>query len=247
MSYVGCANDNIKQVVRAKYDAIACGEIDSGYYMAEDAYEGVAGYEQSADLQLGCGLPFEFTAIQRGEYVLDLGSGAGLDAFIASKYTGSSGYVLGLDISPAMINRARANAQSIGVSNVEFHLGDIEAMPFEDASIDVVISNCTLNLVPDKAAAFAEIHRVLRPGGRFVIADVVKNGDIDDVILMETEAYAGCAMKYEQYLDLIKQTGFARVTSRSVKALDLPQGSDILFSIVVSGDRSHLKHEHTGV
>lgn len=235
-----CQREQVKQRVRAKYDAIACGELDSGYCMAENAYDNVDGYVAAADLQLGCGLPFEFTQIQPGERVLDLGSGAGMDAFIAMRHTGPTGSVLGLDLSEAMVARARKNAKDIGAGNVTFLQGDIEAMPFDDAHVDVIISNCTLNLVPDKGAAYSEIYRVLRPGGRFIIADVVRDPNASESQVQDAEAYAGCAagaMEFGRYLDLIKMVGFAEFKTQSVRALDLPQGKDVLKSVVVCGHR----------
>ncbi|MDE2956192.1 MAG: methyltransferase domain-containing protein [Bacteroidota bacterium] len=240
-----CAQNSVKDQVRAKYDQIACGEADSGFCMAEGAYDEVDGYVGAADLKLGCGLPFEFTGIKPGERVLDLGSGAGMDAFIAMRHTGPAGTVWGVDLSSAMVDRARRNAQEIGAGNVTFLEGDIEAMPFDAASVDVVISNCTLNLVPDKMAAYAEIHRVLRPGGRFVIADVVRSTGASEVLVQQAEAYAGCAagaMEFKRYLELIRNAGFAEVTTPSVRALDLPQGRDILKSVVICGSRSAKTH-----
>ena len=235
-----CCNPQVKEEIRAKYDAIACGDRESGFCMAEGAYEEVDGYVAAADLQLGCGLPFEFTRIQPGERVLDLGSGAGMDAFIAARHTGPTGSVRGLDLSRAMVDRARINAQDVGANNVEFFQGDIESMPFEDASVDLVISNCTLNLVPDKAAAYAEIYRVIRPGGRFVIADVVRFPDVDEDLVLAAEAHAGCAagaMVLSPYLELITRAGFTRVATLRVSALDLPFGRQVLQSVIISGNR----------
>lgn len=242
---ISCEPDRIKQDIRAKYDAIACGDLNSGFCMAEGTYDQTDGYVASADLQLGCGLPFDFTNIQPGERVLDLGSGAGMDAFIALRHTGPTGTVWGLDMSPAMVDKARRNAEELGADNVIFFLGDIEEMPFEDASVDLVISNCTLNLVPDKDVAYAEIYRVLRPGGRFVIADVVRCSGVDEDLIQAAEAHAGCsagAVEMRPHLDLINAAGFSSVTVQSVKALELPQGANVIQSIIVCGQRPALEH-----
>ena len=245
-----CATDQTKQDVRAKYDAIARGDLDCGCSMADGLYDQVEGVVEVADLKLGCGLPFEFTDIQPGEQVLDLGSGAGMDAFIAMRHVGPTGSVWGLDMSSSMVDRARQNAREIGADSVTFLEGDIEAMPFDDASVDVVISNCTLNLVPDKAVAYTEIYRVLRPGGRFVIADVVRSAGASEALVQAAEEYAGCAagaMEFELYVELIRSIGFARVNVPSVRALELPQGSDILKSAIICGSRPAKIHAGVSV
>ena len=234
----------MKEAVRAKYDAIAKGKLESGFCMADRAADQTCGYESNADLNLSCGLPLEYAQIRPGELVLDLGSGAGLDAFIARKHTGTSGRVIGLDFAPAMVEKARKNAIEIGADNVEFHIGDIESMPFEDASFDVVVSNCTLNLVPDKDAAFRQVFRVLRPGGRFVMADVVVDGLISPNELGEAEEIAGCvagAMDIDEYLELIKRAGFECVEQLEMKSLNLPRKYAALKSTTVTGWRPHLK------
>ncbi len=170
---------SVKKSVRDKYDAIARGKLDSGYCMVN--YEYQPGYHSEADLGLGCGTPVEHADLRSGETVVDLGSGAGLDAMIASPLVGEKGMIFGIDIAPSMVTRASKNASKAGVKNVLFQEGDIDKLPFEDSSIDVVISNCTLNLVPDKASAYSEIARILRLGGRFVVSDVVVDGNIAEV------------------------------------------------------------------
>lgn len=177
----------LRTAVREKYAAVARGEVlsccgPSGetdeVNMIGDAYDGVEGYVPDADLGLGCGLPVEHAGLAEGQTVLDLGAGAGLDAFVARRIVGEGGLVLGVDFTPEMVEKARANAAKLGYANVRFEHGDIEALPLAEASVDVVISNCVLNLVPDKARAFAEMARVLRPGGHFCVSDVVTRGDL---------------------------------------------------------------------
>jgi arsenite methyltransferase len=167
-----------------------------------------------ANLGLGCGLPTGFAAIQEGETVLDLGSGAGVDVFIAARQVGPSGKAIGVDMTPEMIWRARQNALQGGYSNVDFRLGEVESMPIESQSVDVVISNCVLNLVPDKRRAFSEIHRVLKAGGRVAISDVVSYGQIPESIRQDAEAWAGCisgAVDQDEYLEIMRDTGLENV------------------------------------
>ncbi len=242
MSATATLDYSLEEEIRAKYNAIAKGELDSGFCMADRSSEDTCGYEVAADLNLSCGFPLHYTRIQPGEIVLDLGSGAGLDAFIAREHTGSSGRVIGLDFAPAMVEKARMHAAAIGANNVEFHLGNIERMPFEDACVDVVISNCTLNLVPDKNAAYRQIFRVLRPGGRFVIADVVIDGLIAPDVLCAAEHYAGCvagALKVGQYMDIIQRAGFEHIQQLEIKSMNLPREYEVLKSLTVTGRRPH--------
>jgi arsenite methyltransferase len=183
------------------------------------------GYVADADLALGCGIPTESAQIREGQRVLDLGSGAGNDVFIAQTLVGESGYVIGVDMSEAMIERANANKKKLGLNNVEFRFGEIEALPVESNSIDVVLSNCVLNLVPDKRKAFAEIFRALRPGGRFSISDVVLNGELPLQLQQAAEMYAGCvsgALQRETYLRVIQEVGFENITICKEKNSTLP-------------------------
>lgn len=232
------SNDQLRETVRRKYSAIArsaapgcqtscCGgeQSEVEYSMIGDAYEGVGGYVPEADLGLGCGLPVEHAGLEPGHVVLDLGSGAGLDAFVARSIVGDAGRVIGVDMTAEMIARARTNAQQSGFDNVEFRLGEIEYLPVLSDSVDVVISNCVLNLVPDKAQAFAEIYRVLKPGGRFCISDVVASRELPDWVKGIAEAYAGCvsgAIPKESYLELVRATGFDRVTVATEKRIEVP-------------------------
>lgn len=231
-------NDSItiKEEVRRKYDEIAvnnqkagccgpscCGASD--ITMIGDEYDGVEGYFADADLGLGCGMPTELADISEGDTVLDLGSGAGLDVFVARTIVGDAGRVVGIDMTESMISKARENATKLGYTNVEFRHGDIENMPVETNSIEVVISNCVLNLVPDKKAAFAEMYRVIRPGGHFCVSDIVIRGNLPDSVRRSAELYAGCvggAIAAEQYLTLISGAGFSNVEVVKEKAIDVP-------------------------
>jgi len=224
--------------VRQKYDAIARDQLDSGYCMVD--YKPQQGYHAQADLGLGCGTPVDHADLTSGEIVLDLGSGAGLDAMIASPLVGEKGMVYGLDIAQSMVDRAKSNALEVGVNNVFFQEGDIEQLPFEDSSIDVVISNCTLNLVPDKLAAYSEIRRVLRLGGRFIISDVVIEGDPDPTLLREAEEIAGCvagASRKNAYLQLISSVGFTDIEIVRSHRLKVINDHDGLESLTIRAYR----------
>jgi len=194
-----------------------------------------------ANLGLGCGLPTGFAAFQKGETVLDLGSGAGVDVFIAAQQVGPAGKAIGVDMTPEMIWRARQNAQQASYPNVEFRLGEIESLPVETGSVDVVISNCVLNLVPDKARAFAEIFRVLKSGGRIVISDIVSYGNIPDAIRQDAEAWAGCisgAVDREGYLEIIRAAGITNVQIVQQVDYDAYRGSEYGFaSVTVLGKK----------
>ena len=233
-------NDQLRDTVRQKYAEIAtrrptacsstscCGTAPqpaNDFSMIGDAYAGVSGYLAEADLGLGCGLPVEHAGLDTGQTVLDLGSGAGLDAFVARRAVGDTGHVIGVDMTAEMIARARQNAQDSGYDNVEFRLGEIEHLPVLSDSIDVVISNCVLNLVPDKARAFAEIYRVLRPGGHICISDVVASRALPGWVKGIAEAYAGCvsgAIPKKDYLELIERTGFDTVAVAAERRIEVP-------------------------
>lgn len=231
--------DQVREVVRHKYAEIAkgrsgghaesccgCAQTDAGdFSMIGDAYDGISGYVADADLGLGCGLPVEHAGLQPGQTVLDLGSGAGLDVFVARSEVGAEGHVIGVDMTAEMIARARDNAEKSGFTNVEFRLGEIEHLPIRSDSVDVVISNCVLNLVPDKAAAFAEIYRVLRPGGHFCISDIVASRELPDWVKGIAEAYAGCvagAIPKESYLQVIEDAGFRQINLASERRIEVP-------------------------
>lgn len=192
--------------------------------MAE-SYTDLGGYVPEADLGLGCGLPTQFARIQPGDTVIDLGSGAGNDAFVARHETGPTGKVIGIDFTPAMVERARRNAEARGLNNVEFRLGDIEAMPVSDDLADVVVSNCVLNLVPDKPAVFREMFRVLKPGGHFSVSDIVLVGELPEGIQQAAELYAGCvsgAIDQEAYLGGLREAGFQNLTLQKARPIALP-------------------------
>ena len=190
-----------------------------------DDYSHLEGYNKDADLGLGCGLPTEHAAIRPGDTVIDLGSGAGNDAFVARSIVGESGQVIGLDFAGAMLTKARNNARKLGFANVRFVKGDIEEMPFESDLADVIVSNCVLNLVPDKRRAFGEMFRVLRPGGHFCVSDIVLKGELPDELIDDATMYAGCvsgAIQEEEYLAIIHEAGFGGISIRKRKEIILP-------------------------
>ena len=235
--------EQIKEMVKQKYSEIAlqdkeinsCSCCGSGscsteaYTIMSEDYSQLEGYNEDADLGLGCGLPTQFAKIKEGDIVIDLGSGAGNDCFIARAETGETGKVIGIDFTPAMINKARMNAEKRGFNNVEFRQGDIENMPVSSNSVDVAVSNCVLNLVPNKQAVFKEIYRVLKVGGHFSISDIVLTGSLPDKIQSAAEMYAGCvsgAIQKAEYLDYIKQACFQNIIIQKEKPIIVPD--DIL-------------------
>jgi SAM-dependent methyltransferase len=179
---------------------------------------------EGADLGLGCGAPIGLLELKPGETVLDLGSGAGIDAFLAAREVGPQGRVIGVDMTPQMLERARKNAASTGHDNVEFREGRLEALPVEDASIDAITSNCVINLVPDKAAVFREVARVLKPGGRMVVADIVLDAPLPEAVAQDIAAWVGCisgALPRQEYIRLVESSGLG-----SVEVLkDIDQGA----------------------
>lgn len=227
----------MKTTVREKYAEIAlqsretnaascCGVGTPGTYtIMSESYAQLEGYNPDADLALGCGLPTEFAHIEPGDTVLDLGSGAGNDCFVARAATGDSGKVIGVDFTPEMIRKARMNAEKLGFNNVEFRQGDIEDLPVSDNSTDVIVSNCVLNLVPNKARVFSEIMRTLRPGGHFSISDIVLVGQLPKALQQSAELYAGCvagAIQQEEYLNMIREAGFENITVQKQKPILIP-------------------------
>jgi ubiquinone/menaquinone biosynthesis C-methylase UbiE len=232
-------DDQLREMVRRKYAEIAenartsgfaskcCGpESGAAYSMIGDAYDGVGGYVADADLGLGCGLPVEHAGLQPGQVVLDLGSGAGLDAFVARRLVGAEGRVIGVDMTAEMVSRARENARRQGLENVEFRLGEIEHLPVRSESVDVAISNCVLNLVPDKRRAFIEIYRVIKPGGHICISDVVSSAPLPDWVKGVAEAYAGCVagtLPRADYLEQIRAAGFSAIEIAAERVIEVPQ------------------------
>jgi len=246
----------LKETVREKYAGIATQPADTGccgggsccgsgsYTVFSESYNHLDGYVPEADLQLGCGIPTAFAGIREGDTVADLGSGAGNDCFVARELTGATGRVIGIDFTDAMVEKARANAIATGYQNVEFIKGDIEKIPLPDGTADVVISNCVLNLVPDKNRAFMEIRRILKPGGHFCISDVVTLGDVPEKIRNDAEMYAGCvagAPDREVYLDIIRRAGFTGIHIPSEKNIPLPHA--LLAGIL---DETETKQYHAG-
>ena len=252
----------LKDLVKNKYSQIAlqsadenrascCGSSDCStevYNIMSDSYTNMEGYNPEADLGLGCGLPTEFALIKKGDTVLDLGSGAGNDCFVARAQAGESGKVIGVDFTPIMIEKARENAEKRGFNNVEFRLGDIEKLPLTANSVDVVVSNCVLNLVPNKKRVFNEIMRVLKPGGPFSISDVVLNGNLPLELTKQAEMYAGCvsgAIQKEDYLQLIDKCGFENKVIQKEKPIVIPD--DILKSYVNDEDIALMKNKEIGI
>ena len=264
-------DEELKELVRQKYGEIAlqdkefnqascCGAGGCStevYNIMTDDYTNIAGYKAEADLGLGCGLPTQYAGIKSGDTVIDLGSGAGNDCFVARSETGETGKVIGIDFTPAMVEKARANAETLGFNNVEFRQGDIEKMPVTSNVADVIVSNCVLNLVPNKDGVFKEIYRVLKPGGHFSISDVVLIGDLPEALRSAAEMYAGCvsgAVAKDVYLDLIKTNGFDSIKVQKEKQIHIPadilknyldeaaisefnSGSSGIFSITVSAQK----------
>ena len=231
----------IKELVKEKYTAIAeqskdqnatscCGATssccgDDVYNIMADDYSKLDGYNPDADLGLGCGLPTEFAKMKEGDTVIDLGSGAGNDAFIARRIVGEQGKVLGIDFTEAMINKARANAEKLQYKNVEFRHGDIDDMPVTANYADVIVSNCVLNLVPNKYKVISEIYRVLKPGAHFSISDIVLEGPLPARWKEVAEFYAGCvsgAIQKQTYLETIAEAGFTNIILQKEKEIIIP-------------------------
>lgn len=252
------AAENLKEIVREKYGQLAreggsccgptscCGPAagEQPFIRINEDYTGLEGYVKDADLGLGCGLPLDAADLRPGQTVVDLGSGAGNDAFIARRIVGDSGKVIGVDMTPDMIRKARGNAAKAGFANVEFRLGEIEALPVETDSADRVISNCVLNLVPDKARAFREMHRILKPGGGFGISDVVLEGELPEDLRRAAELYVGCiagAMQKDAYLEDLRKAGFTDVRVMKEKTLEVPE--DLLKAYLGEGKAKSLRQD----
>ncbi|KAB1064350.1 arsenite methyltransferase [Salibacter halophilus] len=255
-------SEELKETVRKKYSEIAeqdkaenqsscCGADGTSqkvYNIMTDDYTKIDGYNEEADLGLGCGLPTQFAQIKEGDTVIDLGSGAGNDCFVARHETGDKGKVIGIDFTDAMITKARANAEKLGYNNVEFRQGDIEDMPVNDNVADVIVSNCVLNLVPDKQKVIQEIHRTLKPGGHFSISDIVLVGELPEELRNDAEMYAGCiggAIQKDDYLGHIKEAGFENITIQKEKTITIPD--DILSKYLSNEKMEEFKNGDIGI
>lgn len=254
--------EDIKRLVKEKYNAIAlqskeqnessccgsgCCTGDVTTIMSDD-YTRLEGYNPDADLGLGCGLPTEQAHIRKGDTVVDLGSGAGNDCFVARAFVGETGKVIGIDMTEAMIDKARGNAEKLGFNNVEFRMGEIEKMPLSANKADVVVSNCVLNLVPDKRKAFLEVFRILKPGGHFSISDVVLTGELPKNLKEASELYVGCvsgALQKDEYLNIIRDTGFITVKVQKQKAIVIPD--DILTAYLTTEELESYKNSGSGI
>ena len=254
----------LKELVKEKYSEIAnqskevnaascCGATstccgDDVYNIMADDYSKLEGYNPDADLGLGCGLPTEFAKIKEGDTVIDLGSGAGNDAFVARKLTGEKGKVIGIDFTEAMIARARDNAEKLGLNNVEFRQGDIEDIPVTANKADVIVSNCVLNLVPNKHKVFSEVYRVLKPGGHFSISDIVLEGELPARWKEVAELYAGCvsgAIQKSEYLGIIEEAGFKNIALQKDKTIIIPD--EILSNYLSVGEITEYKKGKTKI
>jgi SAM-dependent methyltransferase len=225
---------DIKEVIKEKYTSVVTA--DSGCCAPSccspgvettfsESYDHLQGYTKDADLGLGCGIPTEYIDIKNGETVLDLGSGAGNDAFVARQLVGQAGHIIGLDMTPAMIKKANENKQKLGYDNITFVLGDIENMPLKDQSVDVVISNCVMNLVPDKEKGYSEVYRVMKPGGRFSMSDIITVGALTPAVRDAAALYAGCvsgALQKEDYLSIVEKAGFRNIELPKERRIELP-------------------------
>ncbi|WP_162415655.1 arsenite methyltransferase [Cyclobacterium roseum] len=253
---------DLKNLVKERYARIAnqekaqnaascCGATtptNKVYNIMMDDYSETSGYVEDADLGLGCGLPTHFANIKKSDTVIDLGSGAGNDCFVARHETGPEGKVIGIDFTPAMIQKARLNAEKLAFNNVEFREGDIDDMPVNDEVADVVVSNCVLNLVPDKEKVIGEIFRVLKAGGHFSISDIVLVGDLPQALKEDAEMYAGCvagAIQKEAYLEQIKKAGFQNITLQKEKSISIPE--DILGKYLLPEEVTAFNQGGTGI
>jgi SAM-dependent methyltransferase len=226
----------IKDAVKEKYRGVAltksgccgsgsscCSDIDLDMSQLIDYDAGGIKPVEGSDLGLGCGMPTQFAQILPGQTILDLGSGAGIDVFLAAQKVGPDGLAIGVDMTEEMIQRARANAEKAGITNVEFRLGEIENLPVDDDSIDLILSNCVINLAPDKRRVLKEMQRVLKPGGKFCISDVVTFGKVPEAIRQDMNLWAGCvagAMDKTEFLELVRDCGFDDLIIHNFKIYD---------------------------
>lgn len=256
-------DNELKELVKEKYGQIAsqsiqenlsscCGATgccgDDAYTIMADDYTKLEGYNADADLGLGCGIPTQYAKIKEGDTVIDLGSGAGNDVFIARRYVGEQGKVIGIDFTKAMIEKARANVDKLGFNNIEFRFGDIETMPVAANKADVILSNCVLNLVPNKRNVFSEIFRVLKSKGHFSISDIVLEGELPQNLRKAAEMYAGCvsgAVQKNEYLKIIHEAGFVNISLLKEKRIIIPD--DILLQHLDDKELAELKNSNLGI
>lgn len=256
------SSEELKNIVKEKYGQIAhqdkaqnaascCGATDTSnkiYSIMMDDYSQLEGYNPDADLGLGCGLPTQFALINKGDTVIDLGSGAGNDCFVARHEAGPEGKVIGIDFTDSMIDKARGNAEKLSLNNVEFRKGDIDNMPVSSETADVVISNCVLNLVPNKEKVISEIYRVLKPRGHFSISDIVLKGALPEALKSDAEMYAGCvagAIQQDDYLNYIEKSGFKDISIQKEKSILIPD--DILVKYLNQDELDLFKNGKTGI
>jgi arsenite methyltransferase len=257
-------SEDIKRIVKEKYGKIAsdsdqqneascccqstdcCSTVD--YTVFSESYEKLDGYNPDADLNLGCGIPTHYAGIKKGDSVLDLGSGAGNDCFVAHALVGETGKVTGIDFTDEMVDKAGKNLRKLGYKNVFFIKGDIEEMPMLSNTYDVVLSNCVLNLVPDKHKAFSEIFRVLKPNGHFCVSDVVIKGYLPEKLRKDAEMYVGCvsgAIEMDEYIDIIKLNGFKNIQTHKQKEISLPV--ELLTNYLTNDEIKELKYGKVGI
>ena len=250
--------EELKKIVKEKYGDIvekstkSCGccggDEEMDYSVLAEDYAKLEGYNPEADLQLGCGIPTQYAKIKEGDTVVDLGSGAGNDCFVARAITGKSGKVIGLDFTERMVAKARSNAERLGFSNVEFVLGEIESIPIQDNIADVVVSNCVMNLVPDKVKAFEETYRILKKGGHFSISDIVLQGELPQGLRNDAAMYAGCisgALQKEEYLSIVRKAGFKNLIVQVQKQIDL--GKEIYLRYFSEQEMETFKKSSMGI
>lgn len=256
-------DQELKDLVKEKYGEIAmqskeqnetscCGSggcsSEMDYTVMSEDYTRLPGYVAGADLGLGCGLPTEFAQIKSGDTVVDLGSGAGNDAFVARSIVGETGRVIGIDMTEAMLEKANKNVKLLGFTNVEFRLGDIENIPINTNTADVVVSNCVMNLVPNKQKAFSETFRILKSGGHFSISDIVLKGELPVNVKNAAEMYAGCvagAQQMNEYINTIKEAGFVNITVQKEREISIP--NEILIKYITLDQLRDFKRSNVGI
>jgi len=251
-------SEAIKEVVKKTYTDVVTKDTGCGCGPSccsptqevefSESYSQLEGYVPDADFGLGCGIPTEFAKIKEGDTVLDLGSGAGNDVFVARSIVGETGRVIGVDMTEAMIEKANKNNQKLGFENVEFLYGEIENLPVDDASIDVAVSNCVMNLVPDKNKAYSEVHRVLKPQGHFSISDIVLSGELPGSIRNAAAMYAGCvagALEKSDYINSIREAGFRNIEIVKEREINLPD--NLLLKFISKNELNEYRESKSAV